>query len=158
YTEVSRLNVPETAVDAGEVLRDTLDGLAGAMAESGAQIEYDPMPVLRVNGAHLKQLFQNLIGNANQYPSPHRPPKHHLRADRNDQWWTISVVDNGIGIDPDYRDQIFGLFKRLHSSDEYSGTGIGLAICQRIVERYHGTIRVESSPGEGSTFLFTLPA
>jgi light-regulated signal transduction histidine kinase (bacteriophytochrome) len=104
----------------------------------------------------LQQLFQNLIGNAIKYRSPDRAPVIHVSAQQQNEYWVFSVQDNGIGIDPQYKERIFGLFKRLHTGDQYSGTGIGLAICQRIVERYHGRIWVESTPGEGSTFKFRI--
>jgi light-regulated signal transduction histidine kinase (bacteriophytochrome) len=106
----------------------------------------------------LQQLFQNLVENAIKYRSPDRTPVVHVTAERQEGEWIFAVRDNGIGIDPEYKERIFGLFKRLHTSDEYSGTGIGLAICQRIVDRYRGRIWVESEPGQGSTFRFTLPA
>jgi len=98
------------------------------------------------------------LGNAIKYRNPDRQPIVHVGVERRDEHWLFAVTDNSIGIDPEYRENIFGLFKRLHTSDEYSGTGIGLAICQRIVDRYHGRIWVESKPGHGSIFRFKLPA
>jgi light-regulated signal transduction histidine kinase (bacteriophytochrome) len=106
---------------------------------------------------HLQQLLQNLIGNAMKYRSPERTPTIHVAAERRNSQWVFTVSDNGIGIDPEYKENIFGLFKRLHTGDQYSGTGIGLAICHRIVDRYHGRIWVESEPGRGSAFRFELP-
>ena len=113
--------------------------------------------MLRAHGTHLRQLFQNLIGNAIKYRSEDRAPTVHIGAERQDGYWVFTVRDNGIGIQPEFKEQIFGLFSRLHNADRYAGTGIGLAICQRIVERYHGRIWVESEPGRGSEFRFTLP-
>jgi PAS domain S-box-containing protein len=157
YTQVTKLDEqPETA-DAGEALSAALANLAGAVAEAGARVTADPLPSLPVHGGHLQQLFQNLVGNAVKYRSADRPATVHITAERHDGNWIFAVSDNGIGIEPKYRERIFGLFKRLHSNDQYSGTGIGLAICQRIVDRYHGRIWVESEPGQGSTFRFTLP-
>jgi light-regulated signal transduction histidine kinase (bacteriophytochrome) len=144
-------------VDANDALNETLANLSGAIQENGAQVTADPLPAVSVHNAHLQQLFQNLIGNAIKYRSPARGPLVHVGAHRKDGHWIFSVTDNGIGIEPEYKERIFGLFKRLHSGEEYAGTGIGLAICQRIVERYHGRIWVESEPGEGSRFYFTLP-
>jgi light-regulated signal transduction histidine kinase (bacteriophytochrome) len=106
----------------------------------------------------MRQVFQNLIGNAIKYRSPDRAPTVHISAERRDASWIFMVRDNGIGIEPQYKEQIFGLFTRLHTTDRYTGTGIGLAICQRIVERYHGRIWVESEPGRGSDFRFSFPA
>jgi light-regulated signal transduction histidine kinase (bacteriophytochrome) len=102
------------------------------------------------------QLFQNVIGNAIKYRTETRPVIQ-VTSEREGAEWKICVTDNGIGIAPEYRDQIFGLFKRLHSREEYEGTGIGLAICQKIVQHYGGRIWVESEEGKGSTFCFTLP-
>jgi light-regulated signal transduction histidine kinase (bacteriophytochrome) len=157
YTQVMNFEIPAEPCEAGDALSTTLANLAGAVSESGARITADALPPLLVHHAHLQQLFQNLIGNAIKYRSPDRPLAVHVTAERQDGNWMFGVSDNGIGINPAYKEKIFGLFKRLHTSDEYSGTGIGLAICQRIVDRYHGRIWVESEPGRGSTFRFTLP-
>jgi len=135
-----------------------LSNLASAISETAAQVTADRLPSLRVHATHLQQLFQNLVGNAIKYRSSGRPPAVRIAADRKNNFWEFAVADNGIGIPAEYRQAIFGLFQRLHTTDEYSGTGIGLAICQRIVNRYHGWIWVESEPGEGSVFRFTLPA
>jgi PAS domain S-box-containing protein len=157
YTQVTRLDAPDEVADANAAFKDALANLSGTVSESGARITCDPLPSLHVHGAHLQQLFQNLMGNAIKYRSPGRIPEVHVSAARQNRHWTFSVRDNGIGIEPEYKEHIFGLFKRLHASDKYSGTGIGLAICQRIVERYQGRIWVESEPGRGSNFFFTLP-
>jgi signal transduction histidine kinase len=103
----------------------------------------------------LQQIFQNLVSNAIKYRGS-RPPRIHVGAVQQDGVWRFSVQDNGIGIDPRYKDQVFGLFKRLHSGGRYAGTGLGLAICKKLVERHNGRMWVESEPGVGSTFFFTL--
>jgi light-regulated signal transduction histidine kinase (bacteriophytochrome) len=157
YTQAARFDEPTKTCDANEVLKTALANLSGAIAESGAQVTTGPLPSVPVNGTHLLQLFQNLLGNAIKYRSQERMPAVHIEAERQSGCWVFSIVDNGIGIEPEYKENIFGLFKRLHSNDEYSGTGIGLAICQRIVDRYHGRIWVDSEPGRGSTFRFSLP-
>jgi light-regulated signal transduction histidine kinase (bacteriophytochrome) len=158
YNQVTKFETPDAATDAGDALNFTLAGMAGVIAQTGATITADPLPSLRVHAVHLQQLFQNLISNAIKYSSPDRPPCVHVSAEGQHGYWAFSVADNGIGIDPAYQESIFGLFKRLHSNKEYSGTGLGLAICRRIVVRYHGRIWVDSEPGKGSTFRFTLPA
>jgi light-regulated signal transduction histidine kinase (bacteriophytochrome) len=127
------------------------------VTEARARVTSDPLPTVQVHKTHLQQLFQNLVGNAIKYRSPERIAEVHISAKRQNGAWVLAVIDNGIGIEPEYRENIFGLFKRLHNSNEYPGTGIGLAICQRIVDRYHGRIWVESEPRKGSTFRFTLP-
>ncbi len=155
YTQVRNVEEPEESA-AMQILADTLENLENAIGESSAQITHGALPAVKVHKVHLQQLLQNLIGNALKYRSE-RPPLIHVAAEKRSGQWLFSVQDNGIGIDAEYKERIFGLFKRLHSGDEYSGTGIGLAICKRIVERYGGRIWVESIPGEGSTFYFTLP-
>jgi PAS domain S-box-containing protein len=158
YTQVMKFDLPTECSDATEALQAALSNLAGAVAESSAQIDAGPLPFVRVHATHLQQLFQNLLGNAIKYRSLERVPKITVQAERHKENWTFSVADNGIGIEPQYRETIFVMFKRLHSSAKYSGSGVGLAICHRIVERYQGRIWVESEPGVGSTFRFTLPA
>ena len=135
----------------------TLANVQSAIGESGTTVTFNPLPPVRVHSTHPRQLFQNLIGNAIKYRSPERAAVVHVSAERQSGFWVFTVSDNGIGIQPEYKEHIFGLFKRLHSGDQYPGTGIGLAICQRIVEQYHGRIWVESEPGRGSRFIFTLP-
>ncbi len=147
---------PMAEVDTGEILRAVLANLHGAVEESEAVVTHDPLPSLLGDELHFVQLFQNLIGNALKYRGADRP-RIHVSATRQGQEWLFSISDNGEGIAPQYHLQIFGIFKRLHGQ-EYPGTGIGLATCKKIVERYGGRIWVESESGKGSTFFFTLPA
>jgi PAS domain S-box-containing protein len=157
YTQAA--DAPQGAAaftDANEVVRKTLSIFEARIAESGGRVDCDPLPVLAVHEVHLTQLFQNLIGNALKYRGP-EPPRIHVSAEHLGGMWKLSVADNGIGIDPAYQGQIFGLFQRLHGGGKYSGSGIGLAICQKIVQRYGGRIWVESELERGSRFLFTLP-
>jgi PAS domain S-box-containing protein len=158
YTRLTRFEKREATADANVALEHTLETLAGVIAESGAQIQADSLPeTVPVHEAHLQLLFQNLIGNALKYRSVECIPTVHITAEYQTSQWLFSVIDNGIGIDPAYKEKIFGLFKRLHTNDKYPGTGLGLAICQRIVDRYHGRIWVDSEPGKGSAFRFTIP-
>jgi signal transduction histidine kinase len=136
-------------------LEEALDNLQASIQESNAVVTHDPLPALPVEPVHLQQIFQNLISNAIKYRAS-QPPRVHIGAVRESGVWCFSVKDNGIGIEARYKDQVFGLFKRLHGRNRYSGTGLGLAICKKLVERYHGRIWVESQPGAGSTFFFTL--
>jgi len=156
YAQLMKLDMPTETTDANEALQAALANLAGAIVQSGAMINSAPLPAVRVHGTHLQQLFQNLIGNAIKYRSPERVPSITVRAERENGQWIFAVSDNGIGIAPEYKETVFTIFKRLHGRDQYSGSGIGLAICQRIVERYDGRIWVESEPGAGSTFRWTL--
>lgn len=158
YTQAGQLERPETAEDANAALNGALANLDGAIKASGAEVTSEILPSVMVHATHLQQLFQNLIGNAVKYRRPETPPVVKVTSQRDNESWLFSVSDNGLGIEAEYKERIFGLFKRLHTGDEYSGTGIGLAICQRIVEKYHGRIWVESEIGKGSTFNFTLPA
>jgi light-regulated signal transduction histidine kinase (bacteriophytochrome) len=142
--------------DPNEILQKTVATFLALIKETGASIENGPLPRLEIHDVHLTQLFQNLIGNALKYRSA-AAPVIRIEAAPADGMWRISVSDNGIGIAREYQEQIFGLFQRLHGGGKYSGSGIGLAICQKIVQRYGGRIWVESNLGHGSTFSFTLP-
>lgn len=145
------------AASATEALESAVSNLTEAIRESRAEITCDTLPEVCVREVELRQLFQNLIGNAIKYRSPEEAPRIHVSAERDNGFWRISVRNNGIGIAPEYREMVFGMFKRLHTDGEYPGTGMGLAICHKIAERHGGRIQVESEPGEGSTFIFTLP-
>src|SRR5262249_45624182 len=134
-----------------------LVNLHEAIDESGAGITHGVLPVVPADPLQLMQLFQNLIGNALKYRGDRRP-QIHVAAEAGEREWVFSVRDNGIGIDPRFRERIFVIFQRLHTRLEYPGTGIGLALCKRIVERHGGRIWVESEPGTGSTFSFSLPS
>jgi PAS domain S-box-containing protein len=139
-----------------EALERSLLNLRGAIADSGALVTHDPLPAVLADEMQLVQLFQNLVGNAIKYQKA-GVPKIHVSASKNGgAKWTFSVQDNGLGIDPQYFERIFVMFQRLHKREEFAGTGIGLAICKKIVERHGGTISVESQPGHGSTFRFAL--
>lgn len=139
-----------------DALRQSLINLRGVMEASGAQVTYDPLPEVRADGRQLVQLFQNLIGNAIKYQGPGVPQVHVSAVRNGGRTWVFSVKDNGLGIDSKYFDKIFGMFQRLHKREEFAGTGIGLAICKKIVQRHGGKISVESQPGQGSTFRFVL--
>jgi light-regulated signal transduction histidine kinase (bacteriophytochrome) len=146
----------DTVTDCLAVLHNTLRHLEAAIQHTKAVVTWGDLPHISVHEVHLLQLFQNLLENALKYRSE-VPPRLHLSAERQGEQWRFAVQDNGIGIDPKYATQVFGVFKRLHGP-EHPGTGIGLAICQKIVERYGGRIWVESEVGKGSTFYFTLPS
>lgn len=142
--------------DLNQVLEEALSNLAASIEESGARVQSDELPELSVDRSQMIQLFQNLVGNAIKF-SGDRRPQVRISAQSDSESWTISVGDNGIGIPEEQRERIFAIFQRLHGPDDYPGTGIGLAICKKIVERHGGSIWVESAPEEGSTFYFRLP-
>lgn len=142
--------------DLNALLAHALDNLRVSIRSNDAAVSYDQLPALRVDATRIVQLLQNLIGNALKFRSEQRP-KIHIGATQQSGRWVFSVRDNGIGIDPQYFDRIFQIFQRLHTRKEYPGTGIGLAICKKIVERHGGDIWLESKPGHGSTFFFSLP-
>lgn len=144
--------------DAGKALEAALGQLRGAIDSSGAEVMRADMPMVLGDEIQIAQLFQNLIGNAVKFRRPDRAPRVIIEAERTDDWWEFRVRDNGIGIDPEYAGQLFVMFRRLVDAHDYPGTGIGLAICRRIVERHGGSIRVEPEPEGGSRFVFTLPA
>jgi len=156
YSRVATKGYDLVHTSSEEALRRALMNLRGAIEESGALVTHDPLPTVMADERQLVQVFQNLIGNAIKYQNA-GVPQIRISAARNaEKKWTFSVSDNGLGIDPQYFEKIFVIFQRLHKRDEFSGTGIGLAICKRIVERHGGTISVESQLGHGSTFSFAL--
>ena len=143
-------------IEARDSVEHALKNLASVVNESQAEITVGPLPWLRVDPVQLTMLFQNLLGNALKFRGE-APARIHLGAVRDGERWQFSVRDNGIGIEPRHLERIFGLFQRLHPPESYSGTGVGLAICRKIVESHGGTIRAVSEPGQGSTFTFILP-
>jgi light-regulated signal transduction histidine kinase (bacteriophytochrome) len=155
YSRVTRRPAQMESVDCKVVLGRALNNLQAAIQESSAEISAGPLPVVKGDASQLVQLFQNLIGNAIKFRGQ-RQPAIAISATL-DGDWTFCVKDNGIGIEPQYRERIFGMFQRLHTRREYAGTGIGLAVCKRVVEGHGGKLWVESQPGEGSSFFFTLP-
>ena len=146
------------AVPARRAVDAALMNLNAAIRESGAIITIGELPAIKMRESHLAQVFQNLLGNAIKYRRDDQVPAIELLATEADGCWNFTIADNGIGIPGAYHEQIFGIFKRLHSHNKYSGTGMGLAICKRIVEHYLGRIWVESAPGQGSRFSFSIPA
>ena len=156
YSRVNSRDLQLRATECEAVVRSTVQNLRVAIEECGAAVEVAPLPVLMADQVQLGQLFQNLIGNAVKFHGQ-APPKVHIAATDNGADWLFSVRDNGIGIDPRQADRVFQIFQRLHARDEYPGTGIGLAVCKKVVERHGGRIWVESQPGAGSTFRFTMP-
>jgi light-regulated signal transduction histidine kinase (bacteriophytochrome) len=157
YSRVTTQGKPFVPTDVEGVFDRVLQNLKIAIEESGAKVTHDPLPTVKADGVQLERLFQNLVGNAIKYRDKHVVPEVHVSAVRQDQEWIFSIRDNGIGINPQYYEKIFGIFQRLHTREEYSGTGIGLAVCKKIVERHGGRIFVESEEGKGSTFFFSLP-
>jgi len=157
YSRVSTRHREPTRTDSAEVLERVLGNLRLAIEESGAEVTHGEMPALLVVDTQLQQLFQNLIGNALKFRGD-TPPHVHVDAARKDREWEISIADNGIGIDAKYHDEVFMIFRRLHGRERYPGTGIGLALCKKIVEQHGGRIWLKSEPGNGTTFYFTLPA
>ncbi len=156
YSRAGMPGNPLEPTDCETVLRQTLDNLKVAIEENGALVTHDALPTVTADTPQLIQLFQNLIENAIKFHGA-EPPRVHVSASRNGNGWIFSVRDNGIGIAPEYTKRIFTIFQRLHTREKYAGTGIGLALCQKIVERHGGRIWVESRVEEGATFYFTLP-
>jgi chemotaxis family two-component system sensor kinase Cph1 len=156
YSRAGTSEYAMTPVDCSEVVRVTLATLDAVIRETGAAVTYDQLPTVRGDETQLSQLFQNLISNGIKFVAD-KPPRIHVSATRGDGEWVFSVSDNGIGIKQEYADRIFTVFQRLHNRDEYPGSGVGLAICKRIVERHRGRIWVEGNSEGGSTFHFTIP-
>jgi len=157
YSGLNREQIAGKPVDTQVVLDQALANLQMAIEERSAMVSSGQLPTVWANQGMLVRLFQNLIGNALKFCKAERPIVR-VQAERRGGEWAFSVADNGIGIEPQYRDRIFLLFQRLHKQSEYPGTGIGLAVCKRIVERNGGRIWLESEVGKGTTFFFTLPA
>ena len=160
YSRVGTGGKEFAPTDCQVVFERTLANLKAAVEESGAVVSHDPLPTVMANDTQLGQLFQNLIGNAIKFRKVgnEKPPLIHVSSERNGKEWLFSVQDNGIGIDSQYAERIFMIFQRLHGKGEYPGTGIGLAMCKKIVEHHGGRIWVEAEPGKGSTFHFTIPS
>ena len=156
YSRIGTRGQKPEPVDAKTALDHALAHLHMSISESGAKITAGQLPKVSVDSFQLAQLFQNLISNAIKFRSE-QTPEIRITAEHLDGQWKFAVADNGIGIEPQYADRIFLIFQRLHSRVKYPGTGIGLALCKKIIERHGGKIWVESKAGAGSTFYFTIP-
>jgi PAS domain S-box-containing protein len=156
FSRVDRKGQPFEPTQVDMLLQTALTNLRAAITESQAHITYDPMPVVNADGRQLAQVFQNLVGNAIKFRSE-RPLEIHIGVEKIENGWKFAVQDNGIGIDPQYFERVFLLFQRLHTRRKYPGTGIGLALCKKIIERHGGKIWIESTLNQGATFFFTLP-
>ena len=157
YSRAGRLGQPFAPTDCAKIFETTCMNLRAAIEEAGAAVTAGPLPIVMADATQLVRLFQNLIGNAIKFRG-HNPARVHVGAKHQGHEWLLWVQDNGNGIEPQYLERIFLIFQRLHNRHEYPGTGIGLAIAKKIVERHGGRIWVESELGRGSTFYFTLPA
>ncbi|EKU99975.1 bacteriophytochrome (light-regulated signal transduction histidine kinase) [Leptolyngbya sp. PCC 7375] len=157
YSKVDIQGIDCALTEVDVALEKALKNLQGRIHETGAVITYDTMPTLVADGTQLMQLFQNLIGNAIKFRRSEVSPTIHVGVDREEESWLFSVRDNGIGIDPEFFERIFVIFQRLHTRDEYPGSGMGLAICKKIADCHRGRIWVDSAVGQGATFYFTLP-
>ncbi|WP_016953190.1 ATP-binding protein [Anabaena sp. PCC 7108] len=157
YSKVDTQAIAFQVTEVDTALERALSNLRKRISETGTIITHDPLPTVMADSTQLMQLFLNLVGNAIKFRSE-KPPQIHIGAERLEDEWLLSVRDNGIGIDPQFSDRIFIIFQRLHTRDEYPGTGMGLAICKKIVECHRGRIWVESQLGQGATFYFTIPA
>ncbi len=157
YSRVTTQGKIFSQIELEAVLQRALLNLKVAIAESGARLTHNPLPAVSGDDRQIERLLQNLIGNALKYRRPDVAPEIQVSAEKRDSEWVFGIRDNGIGIDPKYFDRIFGIFQRLHTREQYKGTGIGLAICKKTVERHGGRIWVESEEGKGATFYFTLP-
>jgi light-regulated signal transduction histidine kinase (bacteriophytochrome) len=157
YSRVGRRGKEFKEVSCEIVLDQAMSNLQNLIEQSGAVVTRSQLPGVKGDDIQLTQLFQNLIGNAIKF-SRDRAPRIHVAAEQRGDDWVFFVRDNGIGIEPEYFERIFSIFQRLHDREKYPGTGIGLAICKKVVERHGGKIWVESEPGSGSTFYFTIPA
>jgi light-regulated signal transduction histidine kinase (bacteriophytochrome) len=156
YSRVGSNDVRES-VDTRALVTTLLDDMRASIAEAGAEIHVGDLPRVVASELELKQVFQNLISNGLKFRRPGVTPRVRIAAAPADPGWSFTVADNGIGIDPAHYERIFGMFQRLHTREQYPGTGIGLALVKKIIERHGGTITVQSTPGEGTEFRFTIP-
>jgi light-regulated signal transduction histidine kinase (bacteriophytochrome) len=157
YSRVGRVEAARESVDCNVLLEIVLAWLAPTIDATGAEISVGDLPVVRAEKAQLSQVFLNLLANALKFVAPGTRPRVSVAAERvGDDGWRFDVIDNGVGIAPKYRERVFGMFKRLHGRQEYPGTGIGLALVQRIVERHGGTVGIDDGPTGGSRFWFTI--
>ncbi|HMK49566.1 MAG TPA: ATP-binding protein, partial [Thermodesulfovibrionales bacterium] len=157
FSSIETADIKLKPVDTSVTLAHALANLKTEIDENKVRVTYDePMPTVQGDRTQVIRLFQNLVENAIKFRSE-KPPEIHISVRLKDSKWEFAVQDNGIGIDPQYHKQIFDIFKRLHGKSEYPGTGMALGICKRIVERMGGEIWIESEPGRGSTFCFTIP-
>jgi PAS domain S-box-containing protein len=156
YSRLGRTELTLETISAESSVKQAMSDLEQFLTENDAEVTYAQLPIIRVNPVQFEQLVRNLIHNAVKFRTEDKPLVH-ISAQRTDDCWVFSVTDNGIGIDPEQSERIFGIFQRLHNRDKYSGTGIGLAVAKKVVERHGGRIWVESEPGKGSTFYFTVP-
>jgi light-regulated signal transduction histidine kinase (bacteriophytochrome) len=156
FSRVGTRGKPFAPTDCEAVLSHTLANLTTALQETGAVVTHDPLPTVMADAVQLGQLLQNLLANALKFRGPD-PLRVHIAAQRQGDEWIFSVQDNGIGIAPEHQERIFSIFQRLHRREEFPGTGLGLALCKKIAERHGGRIWVESAPGRGSTFYFSIP-
>lgn len=157
YSRIATKGNPFVPLDSELILTQALQNLSVTIQETGAKITHDKLPSVIGDNIQLLQVFQNLISNAIKFHDKNTTPEIHIFASELSNEWCICFKDNGIGIPPESHEKIFLIFQRLHSRYEYSGTGVGLAICKKIIDRHGGKIWVESKPGEGATFCFTIP-
>lgn len=156
YSRVTTRGSPFVPVHVEAVLAEAIENLHTAIAESGASVTHGPLPMVTADRSQLMRVFQNLVANAIKFRKEGEPPRVHVSCEPCDGRWLFAVQDNGVGIDPKYFDRIFVIFQRLHTQQQYPGTGLGLALCQRIVMRHGGEMWVESEVGRGTTFFFTI--
>lgn len=156
YSRLGRTDLALETTGAEDLVKQAISDLEEFLTENDTEITFDDLPIIQVNPVQFEQLIRNLIHNAVKFRGADKPCVH-ISALKKDGFWVFSVKDNGIGIDPEQSERIFRIFQRIHTREEYSGTGIGLAVAKKIVERHGGRIWVESEPGKGSTFYFTIP-
>ena len=155
YSRAGTSKEISSSIDMNEIAREITSTFTFALKESCGEIILNELPTITAVKTQMQQLLQNLVGNAIKYRSSD-PPRIEISCTEGEHYWVFRVSDNGIGIDQRFFEKIFVIFQRLHNKTEYSGTGIGLAICKKIVEKHGGSIHVESTPGKGSTFIFSV--